>query len=278
MIELGRFNRLRVVKEVDFGLYLDGGEQGEILLPTRYVPTGAKPEDELDVFIYLDSEDRIIATTETPLAQVGEFALLEAVAITRVGAFLNWGLMKDLMVPFSEQKQDFEVGEKYLVYVYVDNQTNRIVASAKIDKFLDKSPVEYQPGDEIDAFVVYKNTIGYRALVNEHVWGMLYHDEVYKPIDRGVKIKAFVKKVREDNKLDLTLQKPGYVAVEDFSDVLFAYIKNNDGKIAITDNSDPELIRRTFNVSKKVFKKAVGKLYKEKRIVIENENIKLNLS
>jgi len=278
MIELGRFNKLRVVKEVDFGLYLDGGEQGEILLPTRYVPAGAKPEDELDVFIYLDSEDRIIATTETPLAQVGEFALLEAVAITRVGAFLNWGLMKDLMVPFSEQKQDFEVGEKYLVYVYVDNQTNRIVASAKIDKFLDKSPVEYQPGDEVDAFVVYKNTIGYRALVNEHVWGMLYHDEVYKPIDRGVKIKAFVKKVREDNKLDLTLQKPGYVAVEDFSDVLLAYIKNNDGKIAITDNSDPELIRRTFNVSKKVFKKAVGKLYKEKLIVIENEHIKLNLS
>lgn len=278
MIELGRFNKLRVVKEVDFGLYLDGGEQGEILLPTRYVPAGAKPEDELDVFIYLDSEDRIIATTEPPLAQVGEFALLEAVAITRVGAFLNWGLMKDLMVPFSEQKQDFEVGEKYLVYVYVDNQTNRIVASAKIDKFLDKSPVEYQPGDEVDAFVVYKNTIGYRALVNEHVWGMLYHDEVYKPIDRGVKIKAFVKKVREDNKLDLTLQKPGYVAVEDFSDVLLAYIKNNDGKIAITDNSDPELIRRTFNVSKKVFKKAVGKLYKEKLIVIENEHIKLNLS
>lgn len=275
MIELGRVNKLRVVKEVDFGLYLDGGEQGEILLPIRYVPEGAKPEDELDVFIYLDSEDRIIATTETPFAQVGEFALLEVAAITRFGAFLNWGLMKDLLVPFSEQKQDFEVGEKYLVYIYVDELTNRIVASAKIEKFFDDSPVEYNPGDEVDAFVVYKNTIGYRALVNEHVWGMLYHDEVFKPIDRGETIKVYVKKVREDNKLDLTLQKPGYVAVEDFSDVLLSYIKSHDGTISITDNSDSDVIRSTFSVSKKIFKKAVGKLYKNKLIVLDNNSIRL---
>lgn len=275
MIQLGRYNTLRVVKEVDFGFYLDGEEKGEILLPTRYVPAGLKPEDELEVFIYLDSEDRIIATTETPFAQVGEFALLEAVAINRVGAFLNWGLMKDLMVPYREQKQDFEVGEKYLVYIYVDDQTDRIVASAKVEKFFDDGPVEYNPGDEIEAFVVYKNTIGYRALVNNHVWGMFYHDEVFQPINRGSKIKAYVKKVREDNKLDLSIQKPGYVAVEDFSDVLLAYIKEHDGKIQITDSSDPELIRRTFNVSKKVFKKAVGKLYKEKLIVIETNAISI---
>ncbi|MDA3866414.1 MAG: S1-like domain-containing RNA-binding protein [Salinivirgaceae bacterium] len=275
MIQLGKYNTLEVVKAVDFGLYLDGGEKGEILLPTRYVPENAEPGDQLEVFIYLDSEDRIIATTETPLAQVGEFALLEVVAINRFGAFLNWGLMKDLMVPYSEQRQSFEVGEKHLVYVYEDEQTNRIVATSKTDKFLDKSPVEYQMGDEVDAFIVYKNTLGYRALVNEHVWGMLYHDEVYRPIDRGEKIKAYVKKLREDNKLDLTLQKPGYEAVEDFSDVLLKYIKAHDGKINITDKSDAELIRKTFNVSKKVFKKAVGKLYKNKEIQINDESIEL---
>lgn len=275
MMQLGKYNTLEVVKAVDFGLYLDGGEKGEILLPTRYVPENAQPGDKLEVFIYLDSEDRIIATTETPLAQVGEFALLEVVAINRFGAFLNWGLMKDLMVPYSEQRQSFEVGEKHLVYIYEDEQTNRIVATSKTDKFLDDAPVEYQMGDEVDAFIVYKNTMGYRALVNEHVWGMLYHDEVYRTINRGEKIKAYVKKLREDNKLDLTLQKPGYEAVEDFSDVLLKYINEKGGKISITDKSDAELIRSTFNVSKKVFKKAVGKLYKNKQIKITDESIEL---
>jgi len=275
MVEIGKYNTLKVVKSVDFGLYLNGEEHGEILLPTRYVPENVNVDDELEVFLYLDSEDRLIATTEKPLATVGEFALLEAVAVNRFGAFLNWGLPKDLMMPYSEQRHDIEVGEKYFVYIYLDKETNRIVASSKTDKFLDQSPVNYEPGDEVEIFPVFKNSIGYRVLVNEHVWGMIYHDEVFSPVKRGIKRKAYVKKVREDQKLDLTLQKPGYTAVEDFSDVLLRYINEHGGSIEITDKSDPETIKKIFNVSKKIFKKAVGKLYKDKKIQIGKDNITL---
>ncbi len=275
MVKIGQYNTLKVVKSVDFGLYLDGEELGEILLPTRYVPENAKVDDELEIFLYLDSEDRLIATTEKPLATVGEFALLEAVAVNRFGAFLNWGLPKDLMMPYSEQRHDIEIGEKYFVYIYLDEETNRIVATSKTDKFLDQSPVNYEPGDEVEIFPVFKNSIGYRVLVNEHVWGMIYHDEVFSPVKRGIKRKAWVKKVREDHKLDLSLQKPGYTAVEDFSDILLHYIEEQGGTISITDKSDPEIIKKTFNVSKKVFKKAVGKLYKDKKIEIETGRISL---
>lgn len=275
MINVGNFNTLKVVKTVDFGLYLDGGEFGEILLPTRYVPSGTKVEDELKVFLYFDSEDRLIATTEKPLAKIGDFALLEAVAVNRFGAFLNWGLPKDLLLPYSEQRHTIEVGEKYLVYIYLDKESNRIVASSKLDKFLDQSPVNYEPGDEVEIFPAYKNSIGFRVLVNEHVWGMIYHDEIFSPVKRGIKQKAWVKKVREDQKLDLTLQKPGYSAIEDFSDILLRYIKDSGGEISITDKSDPETIKNTFNVSKKVFKKAVGKLYKAKKIQIGEDHISL---
>lgn len=275
MVRIGQYNTLKVVKSVDFGLYLDGEELGEILLPTRYVPENAKVDDELEIFLYLDSEDRLIATTEKPLATVGEFALLEAVAVNRFGAFLNWGLPKDLMMPYSEQRHDIEIGEKYFVYIYLDEETNRIVATSKTDKFLDQSPVNYEPGDEVEIFPVFKNSIGYRVLVNEHVWGMIYHDEVFSPVKRGIKRKAWVKKVREDHKLDLSLQKPGYTAVEDFSDILLHYIEEQGGTISITDKSDPEIIKNAFNISKKIFKKAVGKLYKDKKIEIEPDKISL---
>jgi predicted RNA-binding protein (virulence factor B family) len=276
MVEIGKYNTLRIVKEVEFGLYLDGGEEfGEILLPTRYVPTNAKPDDEIEVFIYNDSEDRIIATTEKPLAIVGDFALLEVVEINRIGTFLNWGLPKDLMIPYREQRHSPEVGDKLFVYIYLDKETNRVVASTKTDKFLKETEEEYKEGDKVTAHVVYKNTMGYRALVNENVWGMFYHDEVFQNLKRGSKVEAYVKKVREDNKLDLVLQKQGYEAVLDFSDTLLEYLRTQNGAINITDKSDPELIKNTFNVSKKVFKKAVGKLYKNKQIVIEENGIRL---
>jgi len=276
MVEIGKYNTLRIVKEVEFGLYLDGGEKyGEILLPTRYVPKGAEPDQEIDVFIYNDSEDRIIATTEKPLATVGEFAILEVVAINRYGTFLNWGLMKDLMVPYREQRQSPEIGDKLFVYIYLDEETDRVVASTKTDKFLKTDEIEYKEGDKVTAHIAFKNTMGYRALVNEHVWGMFYHDEVFQKLERGAKVEAYVKKVREDNKLDLTLQKQGYEAVLDFSDTLLEYLRNNGGSTNITDKSDPELIAKTFNVSKKIFKKAVGKLYKNKQIVIEEDGIRL---
>ncbi len=275
MLKIGNYNTLKVVKSVDFGLYLDGGEFGEILIPTRYVPENTEPGDDLDVFIYNDSEDRLIATTETPKAQVGEFAVLEVIAKNRFGAFLDWGLPKDLLVPYREQRMNFEIGDKHLVYVYLDEETNRIVASTKTDKFLDKSDIEYQPGDAVTGLVAYKNSIGYRLLVENAVWGMIYHDEVFQDIKRGSKITVYVKKVREDNKLDLTMQKPGYEAIKDFSDVLLDKIRDNGGKINITDKSDPETIKKAFNVSKKVFKKAVGKLYKEQRIDISDKEISL---
>lgn len=275
MLKIGDYNTLKVIKTVDFGVYLDGKTYGEILLPTRYVPADVAEDEELTVFIYNDSEDRLIATTEQPKAKTEDFALLEVVSVNRFGAFLDWGLPKDLLVPYAEQRYKPVTGELYLVYIYLDQETGRIVASGKIDKFLDKAPVNYCKGDEVEAFITSKNNIGYRVLVNNHVWGMIYHDEVFQPVKRGSRLTAWVKKVRDDNKVDLTLQKPGYEAVEDFSDILLEYLKKQGGKISITDKSDPERIKNTFNVSKKVFKKAVGKLFKNQQIVIEENQIKL---
>ncbi len=275
MAEIGKLNSLRVVKEVDFGLYLDGGEHSEILLPKRYVPENAKPEDILEVFIYLDSEDRVIATTETPYIMVGEFACLKAVAITSMGAFLDWGLMKDLFVPFREQKQKMEEGKWYVVTVYLDYDSKRLVASAKIEKFLDNLPPEYDAGEEVDLLISGETDLGFNAIINNKHSGVLYKNEVFQPLKKGDRIKGYIKKIREDEKIDLILQKPGYQKVDDISMRIVDVLKEHKGFIAITDKSDPDTIYNLFGVSKKTFKKAIGSLYKFRVISIEDKGIRL---
>ena len=275
MTFLGKINNLKILKEKDFGLYLDGEELGEILIPKRYVPEGVKIGESLDVFIYLDSEDRLIATTEKPLAQVGDFALLKVVSVNQTGAFLDWGLPKNLMVPFREQKQPMEEGRSYVVKVYVDKETNRIVASAKLDNFLDNIPPEYEEGAEVELFIVSETDLGYKAIINGFHWGMLYRNEVFQKLNRGQKLTGYIKKVRTDGKIDLTLLKQGYEKVAPVAQKILEYIKQKGGFISFTDKTAPEIIYATFGVSKKVFKSAIGSLYRNGLIVIGNDGLTL---
>ena len=275
MILTGRYNTLKVVKFVDFGVYLDGGERGEILLPARYVPDSIEVGDDLEVFIYLDSEDRIIATTEKPFAQVGEFAMLRALAVNNVGAFLDWGLMKDLLVPFREQKMDMVAGRSYLVYVYLDPDSGRIAASAKLDKFLDNVIPQYQVGEEVSVIVESESVLGYNTIINHLHRGILYHDELPGPLNKGQQMKAYIKKVREDNKIDLSLYRPGYEQVDSVSQSILDRMKEAGGFLPFTDKSDAALIFEHFAISKKVFKKAIGALYRQRRILLEENGIRI---
>ncbi len=275
MATIGTLNTLRVMRILDFGAYLDGENLGDILLPIKDVPEDCKPEDVLEVFIYMDSEDRIIATTQQPKAMVGDIKMLEVIATSKVGAFLDWGLLKDLLVPFSEQGQAMEVGKSFLVYVYLDEETNRLAASTKIENFIDKTPKQYAEEQEVDLIITFQSELGYKAVVNGVHSGILYANEIFQHLKPGQKIKGYIKKIRPDGKLDLILQKPGFEQVDQFSDQLIQELEKTDGFLAFNDKSDPEDIRIRFAVSKKVFKKAVGALYKQKKIILENGGIRL---
>jgi hypothetical protein len=275
MVEIGKLNTLKVVKEVDFGLYLDGGEDGEILLPTRYIDAGTEVDHFIDVFIYLDSEDRLIATNETPLAQVGDFAFLKCAQTTDYGAFMDWGLMKDLLCPFSEQTIDMVEDVKYFVYIYVDEETERIVASAKTDKFLDNVPHDYEEGQEVDLIIGTRSELGVKVIVNGEHSGLLYHNEVFEDLRPGQKTSGFIKKIREDEKLDVSLQKEGYERVLGVAGDILRKLQSNGGFVEATDKSSPEVIKHMFGISKKVFKKAIGALYKDRLITIEPNGIRL---
>lgn len=274
-IELGKFNQLEVVKEVDFGLYLDGGDEGEILLPTRYVPEDCKVGDMLNVFLYLDIDERLIATTLTPLVQVGQFACLEVSWVNQFGAFLNWGLMKDLFVPFSGQKMKMQVGRSYVVHAHVDEESYRIVASAKVERYLSKDMPDYAPGAEVDILIWQKTDLGFKAIIDNKYSGLLYENEIFRALETGMQMKAFVKQVREDGKVDLILQKPGFEKVDDFSKTLLEYIREHGGRINLNDKSPAEDIYDTFGVSKKTFKKGVGDLYKKRLISLHENGITL---
>lgn len=274
-IELGKYNQLEVVKEVDFGIYLDGGEDGEILLPTRYVPEDCKIGDILNVFLYLDMDERLIATTLTPFVQVGQFACLEVSWVNQYGAFLNWGLMKDLFVPFREQKMKMQVGRKYVVHAHLDEESYRIVASAKVERYLSKEQPEYASGDEVDILIWQKTDLGFKAIIDNKYSGLLYENEIFTSLETGMEMKAFVKQVREDGKVDLILQKPGFEKIDDFAKTLLDYIKEQGGRINLNDKSPAEDIYDTFGVSKKTFKKGVGDLYKKRLVVLHEDGITL---
>ncbi len=277
MIHIGKMNRLRVVKEVDFGVYLDGGEErGEILLPVRYVPAECKVGDEIDVFIYFDSEDRIIATTEKPYAQVGEFAFLEVVAVNNTGAFLDWGLMKDLLLPYDEQTHRPEVGKSYVVYIFQDGTTGRVVASTKIRDFLDDESLgDFTVGQEVDLLNANKTDLGYQMIINNSHVGLLHQHEAMRVIKHGEKLKGFIQNIREDRKIDLCLFRQASDKTDEVNELILYKLKNSSGFLPLHDKSDPRDIQAAFGVSKKMFKKAIGSLYKQKAIVLEKEGIRL---
>ena len=275
-IRLGKRNQLTVLREVDFGVYLDGGDIGDILLPKRYVPANCKVGDIVDVFLYLDSEERLIATTQHPLVEVGQFAFLEVKWTNQFGAFLDWGLMKDLFCPFKEQKMRMQQGKRYVVYCYIDTLTSRIVASAKIEKFLSKDMPPYQIGDMVNVMIQQKTDLGFKAIVDGRYSGLLYENELFCDIHTGERLSAYVKTIRPDGKLDIALQNNGMQHVADFSEQLYQYLLNSeDGFCPFHDKSPAEDIYATFKVSKKTFKKAVGDLYKKHIISIGNDGLRL---
>lgn len=276
MLKLGDYNRLKIVKRVDFGLYLDGGtEAGEILLPKRYEPKDAHIGDEIDVFLYLDIDERLVATTQTPLAKVGDFACLEVAWVNEYGAFLKWGLMKDLFCPFREQKKRMEIGEKYIVYIHIDEESYRIVASAKVERFLSRERPDVRRGDEVQVLVQQKTDLGFKVIVNNAYAGLVYDDQVFRPLHKGDRATAYVTNVRPDGKLDVALQPSGHGHAVDFADDLMQYLHDHDGICSFGDKSDADAIRDTFHVSKKVFKQAVGDLYKRRLITVAPERIAL---
>ena len=274
-LSLGRFNRLTIVRRAEQGLYLSGGPE-DILLPNRYVPDGAEIGDEIDVFVYLDNEERLIATTETPKAQVGDFAWLQVAWVNNFGAFLDWGLMKDLFVPFREQKMKMQKGKSYLVHLHIDPESYRIMASAKVERYLSTDFPPYHGGDEVDILVWQKTDLGFKAIVENRFSGMLFDAEIFRQLHSGDRLKAYVKQVRPDGKIDLSLQKKGQKAVHDFSDTLLKHLQNNGGFTPLGDKSPAEEIYALFGVSKKVFKKAVGDLYKQHLITIEPQGLRMN--
>ncbi len=275
IIKLGDYNRLTVVKSVDFGLYLDGGDEGEILLPSRYVPKGARIGDELDVFIYLDQDERLVATTQQPFAKVGDFACLEVSWINEYGAFLNWGLMKDLFCPFREQKKRMELGKAYIVYVMVDEDSYRMMATAKVDRYLDTSRPEYKHGDEVDLLVWQKTDLGFKVIVDNRFSGLVYEDQIFTHLTTGDRVKGYVDHIRQDGKIDVTLQPTGRRHTEEFAETLLEYLKKNNGHCDLGDKSPSELIADRFKISKKAYKKAVGDLYRRRLITIDDSGITL---
>ncbi len=274
-VRLGRYNQLEVVKEVDFGVYLDGGDDGEILLPARYVPEDCQPGDMLNVFIYLDNEERLVATTLTPYAQVGDFACLEVAWTNQYGAFLDWGLMKDLFVPFREQKNKMEKGERYVVHVHLDEDSYRIMASAKVERYLSNDMPPYHPGDGVEILVWQRTDLGYKVIVDNRFGGLIYATDVVRPLNTGMKTEAYVRQVRPDGKIDIVLQPDGPRKVDDFAEVLLDYIRQHDGFTTFQDKTPAEDIYATFGVSKKTFKKAVGDLYKKHLVTLEEGGIRL---
>lgn len=273
-MQLGKINRLIVKKSVEFGVYLDS-DAGEILLPKKYVPDGASVGEPVDVFIYKDSEDRIIATTLVPRATVGEFAYLRVADVAKFGAFLEWGLEKDLLVPSSEQAKKMETGKSYVVRIFVDEKTGRITGSTKINRFLEYDEIPLAEGDTVDLMVYQFTDLGINVIVNSRYSGMLYRNEVFQQLNVGDRLKGFVKRIREDKKIDVKLAKGGYSDVEDAKKTLLKKLKDSKGVLPLGDNSPPELIRDTLQMSKKTFKKAVGGLYRDGVIELKENGIRL---
>ncbi|MCK5662751.1 MAG: GntR family transcriptional regulator [Thiotrichaceae bacterium] len=275
MIKMGLTYELNVIKILDFGAYLDAGDLGEVLLPFRYTPDDLSVGDSIKVFIYFDSEDRPVATTQKPKASVGDFAYLKVLDTSRVGAFLDWGLDKDLLVPFAEQHVPMKEGHSYLVYLYIDRLDGRIAASSKIDKFIDEHKVhDFKPQQAVDLIIANSTELGYKAIINHSYWGVLYKNDVFQRLSFGQFKKGFIKNIREDGKIDLSLQG-GQETRDKNTDIILSYLENQNGFAPVHDKSAPQLISDLFGMSKGAFKKAIGSLYKQKIISIKKDGIRL---
>ncbi|MFT5350606.1 MAG: putative RNA-binding protein (virulence factor B family) [Gammaproteobacteria bacterium] len=276
MLTLGQTYNLRVVKIIDQGAYVDGEELGEILLPTKHCPPDLAVDSELAVFLYQDSESRLIVTTQTPKVQVGEFAYLKVVENTDYGSFMDWGLDKDLLLPFGEQHRPMEVDRSYLVYVYLNKADGRITASSKVEKFLDtQSAHDFAPGQQVDLIIANSTDLGFKAIINHSHWGLLYKDEVHERLSFGQSRRGFIKFVRPDGKIDLALREE-QITRDQYTMTVVNYLKEHDGFAAAHDKTDPEIIQALFGMSKKSFKKVIGRLYKQRIIKIQTDGIRLN--
>ncbi len=275
MLKLGEYNVLEIVRERDQGVYLSDDDGNEVLLPNKYVPSEFMIRDEIKVFLYLDHEERIVATTLEPYVTTNSFGYLKCTTVSDIGAFMDWGLEKELFVPFREQASKMRVGSWYLVYVYLDKETNRLVGSSKTNAFLDNSLVLLSAYDEVDLIASHPSPYGWNMIVNQKHLGLVYEDEIFQKITPGDQLQGFVKKVRSDGKIDLTLQRHGYRAIEPNAKQILDELEASGGFIELNDKSDPNDIKEVFQLSKKSFKKAIGTLYKSKKIVIEKDGIRL---
>lgn len=273
-MKIGKFNKLKVARHTDFGVYLADEQGHEVLLPSRYVTRPLEPGEEIEVFVYNDSEDRPVATTERPAATVGEFAFLPVKAVNQFGAFLDWGLLKDLLVPYSQQRDKMSVGRSYLVYVYLDDASKRIAATAKVGQYLGNLYPKFKRGEAVDVLVGKRTPIGYACIVNNAHRGMIYADELFRPVQIGDRLKAYVKTVRPDGKIDLTLSDVASQRVARLARRIHDYMTGR-GALDLNDSSSPDLIKIRFQCSKKDFKKAIGLLLKEKKITKEGEGYAL---
>jgi predicted RNA-binding protein (virulence factor B family) len=275
MIKVGKFNTLRVDRHVDFGVYLSNAEgTEEVLLPTRFVPEPCDIGSNLEVFVYLDSDDRRIATTETPLAQVGEFAVLKVVEINSVGAFLDWGLSKDLFLPHSEQTRPFSVGQWLIVFIYLDN-TERIAASMRLERNMDKDLSGYEPDQPVDLIIAGRTDLGYKAIINGRHMGLLYENEVFQQLRYGQGVRGYIRQVRDDGRIDLLLQRTGHQAGDDIAPLILEQLEENDGFLPVHAGTSAEIIHEMFGLSKKKYKIALGGLYKQRLITIHDDGIRL---
>lgn len=266
MLNIGQINRLRIARLADAGVYLDAGSYGDILLPRRYVPTHARVDDELEVFVYLDSEDRLIATTERPYLQVGESAYLKAVDNTRHGAFFDWGLAKDLLVPYNEQERPIEVGKSYVVHAFLDERTESIVGTTRLAHHLNEFSYYFKQGQAVNLLIYARDELGYRAVVNQTHLGLLYNSEVFQALRIGTQVNGFIHQIRPDRKIDLTLRRPGVIVEDVLAKQILSHLKQQGGSSPFTDKTPPEQIYAEFKVSKAHFKRALGLLYKQKLI------------
>ncbi|WP_425075354.1 CvfB family protein [Psychroserpens sp. S379A] len=275
MIKIGEYNTLDIIRESEQGIYLADADGNEVLLPNRYVPESFKIWESIDVFVYLDNEERPVAVTDQPYVTVNNFAVLRCNQVTRHGAFLDWGMVKELFCPFKEQAFKMKAGGWYLIYCYLDEETNRLVASSKTNSFLDNSKLTVKQFDEVDLIVSHPSELGMNVIVNEHHHGLIYKDDIYKELSVGDRLKGIVKKVRHDNKLDITLGQIGYRNIEPNAEKILHHLEDSEGFIPLTDKSSPELIKDELEMSKKSFKKAIGSLYKQRLITIDADGIRL---
>lgn len=275
MIQVGKYNTLKVIKEVDFGIYLDGDNGEEILLPKRYVPDGLKVDDEITVFIYHDNDGRLIATNLTPVAIVGEIAMMEVADVNGAGAFLKWGLMKDVFCPISLQDKRMRSGDKRLVMLFIDEKTGRVTATEKIDKYLSNYELTVTDGEAVDLVVYQKTDIGYKVIINSKHMGVLHFNEVFKDLQIGEKLKGFVKHIRPDNKIDVSPGTKGYARIPSEEQKILNLLNENNGYLPYNDKSEPEAIYAFFGMSKKTFKMTLGAMYKKRLISFTQTGTKL---